>query len=125
MFEFEKDRNPIRFFAVIFLLLLGGLSFYLYFGRNWSITTAFNLIGIVCNAAGALWIASGVYLFSQEKEHLQKGNPTRNKYAKKLAELLVSASRVIPLGVLYILLGSTYQAFVLIGTELKWFPANP
>lgn len=121
MFKFEKDRNPIRFFAVIVLILLGSISFYLYLGRNWSITTAFNLIGIVCNAVGALWIASGVYLFSQEKEHLRNGNPSRNKYAKKLAELLVSASRVIPLGVLYILLGSTYQAAVLIGVELKWF----
>jgi len=121
MFNLEKDRNPIRFFAVLFLLCLGSLSFYLWIGRNWSISTAFNLIGIVCNAVGALWIASGVYLFSQEKEHLRNGNPSKNKYAKKLAELLISASKVIPLGILYILLGSTYQAVVLIGVELKWF----
>lgn len=121
MFKLEKDRNPIRFFAVLVLIALGGLSFYLYFGRGWSISTAFNLVGIVCNAVGALWIASGVYLFSQEKSHLANGNPSRNKYAKKLAELLVSASKVIPLGVLYILLGSAYQAVVLVGVELKWF----
>ena len=119
MFHLEKDRNPIRFIAVLALFLLGGLSFYLHFSHNWSIPTAFNLVGIVCNAVGALWIASGVYLFSQEKSHLQNGNPSRNKYAKRLAELLVSASRVIPLGVLYVLLGSAYQAVVIIGLELK------
>lgn len=121
MFELEKDRNPIRFVAVLVLIALGGLSFYLYLCQGWSISTAFNLVGVVCNAVGALWLASGVYLFSQEKLHLENGNPSRNKYAKKPAKLLVSASRVIPLGVLYVLIGSTYQAVVLIGVELKWF----
>lgn len=118
---FEKDTNPIRLIAVVVLIILGSLAFYLHFGRSWSIQTSFNLIGIVCNSVGALWIASGVYLFSTEKNHLQNGNPSRNKYAKRLAELLVSASRVIPLGVIYILLGSIYQATVLIGSELNWF----
>ncbi len=117
----EKDRNPIRFFAVLILISLCSLSFYLHFGYGWAISTSFNLIGIVCNTVGALWIASGVYLFSQEKEHLRNGKPSRNKYAKKLAELLVSASKVIPLGVIYIILGSLYQSVVLIGVELEWF----
>lgn len=121
MITLEKDRNPIRFVAIFILALLGSLAFYLYFSRHWSIQTVFNLIGLVCNSVGTLWIASGVYLFSTEKDHLKNGSPSRSNYAKRLAVLLVSASRVIPLGVIYILLGSTFQAVVLVGTELKWF----
>ena len=117
----EKDRNPIRIFAVTILVLLCCISFYLAIYESWSIATAFNFIGIISNLIGTLWIASGVYLLNSDKDHLTKVSPSKAKYSKRLAELLSAASRTIPLGVLYILLGSSYQLFVVIGTELKWF----
>lgn len=117
----KKDKNPLRIFATILLVALCGVSFYLAIFHDWSIPTAFNFVGIVCNLVGALWIASGVYIFSVDKNHLEKVNPNKGKYSKKIAELMSEASRTIPLGVLYILIGSGYQLFVVVGTELNWF----
>ena len=117
----KKDSNPIRFLALIILLFFGSIPFIFLFKDWWSPDTAFNLVGIVCNLVGALWIASGVYLFSEDMKHLQSGNHARSKFSKKLALLLESASNVIPFGILYLILGSFYQALALVGKELNWF----
>ena len=123
MIKIEKDTNPIRVFALLVFIIPAALVFYFSFRQNWSISTTFNLIGILCNFVGTLLIASGVYLFSTDRNMVQNGNPIRNKYVKKFADLFVSASRVIPLGVIFIFLGSAFQAMVLLGVELRWFHA--
>ena len=121
MLNFENDKNPIRVFAVLVFIIPSAVVFYFSFRQNWSISTTFNLIGILCNFVGTLLVASGVYLFNTDKNYVQNGNPTKNKYVKKFAELFVSASRVIPLGVLFFFIGSAFQAIVLLGVELRWF----
>ena len=117
---FEPDKNPIRIAAVILLAILIGIAYILFFVLDWPISISFNIVGITFNLIGTLWIASGVYLFFSEQNHLQKGNPSRNKHNKHIASLLSSASRTIPLGVGCIFIGAVFQIFILVGEQLKW-----
>lgn len=116
--KFESDKNPLRAMAVLVIFFALGF-FYLFFCKNWAITTVFNLVGILSNASGALWIASGVYLLKDDKKHLESINPSRNKGVIKLTKLLIYASKTIPLGLLCIFVGSLFQAVAVLLIEFK------
>ncbi|WP_454722648.1 hypothetical protein [Delftia acidovorans] len=115
------DKNPIRLVSLLFLIGFLAIPATAYFKANWSPATLFGFVGIVCNLFGTLWIASGVYMFSTDVKHLKNGNKNRSKLLSHIGEILTSASRVIPWGIAYIVLGSLYQMLALIGVQLKWF----
>lgn len=115
----KKIPNPFRIAAVL-AALFALLFFWLYHHNTLSLITTFNVVGAMCNLSGTLWIASGVYLLKSDLMHLNNGNPARNKYSLKLASLLTSGSSAIPIGTVYIIVGSAFQIFSTIGAELKW-----
>lgn len=95
--------------ALLVFLIPSIIFFLLHWIDNLPLNITFNLVGIVSNAAGALWIASGVYLLAEDSHHIIKGNKSRSKLLAKLSNLFVSASRTIPYGIICIVTGSIFQ----------------
>jgi glycopeptide antibiotics resistance protein len=104
-----SDNNPLRNMVMVVDVIVSGVVAYLYYSSHISIDLAINIMGVTFNFVGACWIASGVYLLSEDFKHLNIGNKSRNKIVNKLSGLLTSASRVIPIGVFHIFLGSAFQ----------------
>jgi uncharacterized membrane protein SirB2 len=116
----EKNYNSSHIVIIVILLALIFIAIYLGIYK-WTIPSAFTYLGIVCNLTGTLWIASGVYLLSKDRESLKNGKPASHKNSKNVSKLLLSASRTIPFGIAYILVGAGAQLIVAVGTQLNYF----
>jgi hypothetical protein len=67
-----------------------------------------NVIGIIINFAGAMLVASGVYLTSEQLRSLSPDIKTK-KLTIALTSVLIDASRACKLGVMCFAMGALFQ----------------
>ena len=104
----DQDKNPIAITAVL-TVILSFIPIYLCWIHRLSSQQAATMAGIGFNLVGAIWIASGVYIVSEDRDLVNKSNPARNKVTKTLNKYARSASNTIPMGIIYLILGSCFQ----------------
>ena len=120
------DKNPIAIGVgtIMFsLLVIGG---YLLLRGTWTLERFLEICGVIFPNIGAIWLASGIYLSSKERQRLANlietlsSPPATNMDTKEqqfiskndigwLASLIGSSSNTATLGIVNVFLGMLLQ----------------
>lgn len=124
--EVTVDKNPIAIGVgsmMFFLLVIGG---YLLLRGTWTLERFLEICGVIFPNIGSIWLASGIYLSSKERQRLANlietlsSPPATNMDTKEqqfiskndigwLASLIGSSSNTATLGIIYVFVGMLLQ----------------